>query len=262
MRNGFSIFDAHCHIGSALHSGRRHSADLILDRMDRHGVDRALAIPFPLVQNYRAEHDEIGAAVRAHADRLVGAACLDPCTGEAAFREEVRRCCEQYGFRALKIQPQFQPVDASSGRYDFIFATALEHKLVVLCHTGSGIPYALPSAFMPAARQFPDLKIALAHCGGGGLLLQDAIVAALFCPNIYLELSTLMPTHVLQVLSQVPPDRLMVGSDLPENTEVEISKVLDLDVPEEARRQILWSTAARLFGDASGPGRRNLTRPD
>ena len=121
----------------------------------------------------------------------------------------------------------------------------------MVCHTGSGIPYALPSTFMPAARQFPELKIVLAHCGGGGLLLQDAIVAALFCPNIYLELSTLMPNHVLQVLSQVPPTRLMIGSDLPENTEVEIGKILDLEAPEETRRAILWTTAIAVFGGAS-----------
>jgi hypothetical protein len=29
------------------------------------------------------------------------------------------------------------------------------------------------------------LKFVLAHCGGGGILLGDAIVAAVFCPNIY-----------------------------------------------------------------------------
>ena len=102
---------------------------------------------------------------------------------------------------------------------------------------------------MPAARKYPELKIVLAHCGGGGLLLQDAIVAALFCPNIYLELSTLMPSHVLRVLSQVPSFRLMAGSDLPENTGVEIGKILDLDVAEETQRDILWTTACTVFGE-------------
>lgn len=249
MRDGFSIFDAHCHIGEALHSGRVHGADMMLARMDRHGIDRALAIPFPMVRSFREAHDEIGAAVRAHGQRFVGAACLDPFTRESEFREEVHRCREEYGFRALKIQPQFQPIDASSQRSEFLFETALENQLAVVCHTGSGVPYALPSTFMPAARKYPELKIVLAHCGGGGLLLQDAIVAALFCPNIYLELSTLMPNHVLQVLSQVPSTRLMIGSDLPENMAVEIGKVLDLEVPEGARREMLWGTACRVFGE-------------
>ena len=249
MRDIYKIFDTHCHVGEALHSGRVQRADWMLARMDRHGVDRALAIPFPMVRSYREAHDEIGAAVRAHGDRFCGAACLDPYVGEAEFRREVRRCREAYGFRALKFQPQFQPVDPSLPGSDFLFETAIENGMSLVCHTGSGIPYALPSAFMPAARKYPQLPIVLAHCGGGGVLLTDAIVAALFCPNIYLELSTLMPNHVLRVLAQVPPARLMIGSDLPENLGVEIGKVLDLDIPEDSRREILWATATRLFGD-------------
>jgi uncharacterized protein len=249
MRQGFSIFDAHCHLGEALHSGRVHSAGRMLARMDQHGIDRALAIPFPMVRSFREAHDEIGAAVRTHADRFAGAACLDPFIGEAAFRQEIRRCQEEYGFRALKLQPQFQPVDASSPNVEWMFETAMEYRLAMVCHTGSGVPYALPSTFMPAARKYPELKIVLAHSGGGGLLLQDAIVAALFCPNIYLELSTLMPNHVLRVLAQVPSTRLMIGSDLPENLGVEVGKILDLDVTDDARRDMLWATATGVFGE-------------
>ena len=249
MRDGFSIFDAHCHIGKALHTGRVQSAEMMLERMDRHGIDRALAIPFPMVRSFREAHDEIGAAVRAHPARFAGAACLDPFVGEAAFRQEVRRCREEYGFRALKFQPQFQPVDASSPSAEFLFETALENQLALVCHTGSGVPYALPSTFMPAARKYPDLRIVLAHSGGGGLLFQDAVVAAQFCPNIYLELSTLMPNHVLRVLAQVPSTRLMIGSDLPQNIGVEIGKILELEVPEEARQDMLWGTAHRVFDE-------------
>ena len=111
MRNGFSIFDAHCHVGKAVHSGRVQSANAMLALMDRYGIDRALAIPFPMVDCFRDAHDEIGNAVREHPERFVGAACLNPFIGEAEVRQEVRRCSETYGFKALKIQSQFQPVD-------------------------------------------------------------------------------------------------------------------------------------------------------
>ena len=59
--------------------------------------------------------------------------------------------------------------------------------------------------------------IILAHCGGGGIFLGEAIVAASLFPNIYLELSSLMPHQVLEVLHFVSSERLMAGSDLPEN---------------------------------------------
>lgn len=247
MRGGFRIFDTHTHLGRAVHSGRSCTADRLLASMDRHGVDRSVAIPYPLVEDQRAAHDEIGAAVKAHPDRLVGAACLDPYLPRERFRDEVRRCVETYGFRALKLQPQFQPLNVLAPASGAFFEVALEFRLPVICHTGSGVPLALPSHFMMPARRFPELTIVLAHCGGP-LFAGEAIVAATFCPNIVLELSSLMPQHFLEVLRHVAPSRVMAGSDLPENLPVEIDKIVQLEIPAEDREAILWGTADRVFG--------------
>jgi len=247
VKDGFSIFDTHTHIGVGRHNGRVCSADDLLAAMDRHGVDRAVAIPFPVVEDWRAAHDEIGAAVRAHPDRLAGAACIFPEMSEAAFREELMRCVELYGFRALKFQPQYHHLNPISPRSQYLFAAAAEHKLPVICHTGAGAPHALPSLFILPARQFPDLPVVLAHAGGG-LYAAEAIVAASVCPNIYVELSSLMPHHVLEMLQHVPSSRLMIGSDLPSSVAAEIGKILTLEAPDDVKRDILWHTAAAVFG--------------
>ena len=75
----------------------------------------------------------------------------------------------------------------------------------------------------------------------------EAIVAAGVCPNIYVELSSLMPHHVKEILVDIPSTRLMIGSDLPESVDVEIGKILALD-GEETKHNILWQTALSLFG--------------
>ncbi|HBY62076.1 MAG TPA: hypothetical protein DEH78_19830 [Solibacterales bacterium] len=248
MKNGFRLFDTHTHIGNARHSGRSVSAGQMLLNMDRHGVDRSLAIPFPVVADYRAEHDLIGQAVKAHPDRLTGAACLDPYLPRAEFQAEVRRCREQHGFRALKLQPQYHGLNPFSPSSDFFFEAALEHGMAVVCHTGSGAPFALPSLLMMPARKYPDLTIVAAHCGGG-IYVHEAIVAALFCPNLVLEVSSLAPHHVLEVLRHVPATRVMAGSDLMESVEAEMGKILTLDIGETDRRAILWDTPLRIFGE-------------
>ncbi len=217
--------------------------------MDLHGVERSVVIPFPVVTDYRREHDLIGKAVIDHPDRLVGAACLDPYIPVEQFRAEVRRCREAFGFRALKLQPQYHGLNPSLNSSNFFFETALENRMAVVCHTGSGLPFSLPSLCMMPARRFPNLTIVVAHCGGG-LFVHDAIVAAAFCPNIVLELSSLMPHHVLEVLGHVRPSRLMIGSDLPESAGIEIGKVLTLDIPDEDKRQILYETASGVFGES------------
>lgn len=250
MRSGHVLYDAHAHIGHARHSGRRYSADDLLLDMDRLGIDKSLLIPFPVVEDESETHEEIGRAVGGHRDRFAGAACLNPFCPEHEYRDKVRRCREEYGFVALKLQPQYQALNPLLDRNRFVFETAIENNLPLIWHTGSGIPYALPSLLMLPAREYPDLCLVLSHCGGGGLLLGEAMTAAAFCPNVYLELSSLMPNHILEVLQRITPDRLMIGSDLPENAEIEFAKILSLPVTEDTKREILAGTALRVFGEA------------
>ena len=246
MRDGYQIYDTHTHLGTARHSGRHMAVETMLAHMDRHGIDRSMLIPYPVVDDPRAEHNELGRAVQQHPGRFAAAACPNPFMPEAEFRDEVKRCAEELGFRALKLQPQYQALNPLSRRSDFFFETALRHRLTVIVHTGAGAPLALPSLYILPARRYPDLNLVLGH-SGGGLYVAEAIVAALVCPNIYLELSTLMPNHIVEVLNHLPPDRLLAGSDLPECLPVEMDKILHLEVDSAVRCKILWETGRRLF---------------
>jgi len=246
MKDGFRLYDTHAHLGLARHSGRQHTVDGMLRSMDKAGVDRAMLIPFPVVEDFRREHDLIGSAVRTHPDRFAGAACIPVFIAEPDFREEAKRCAEVFGFPAMKLQPMYQPLNPVSTRSDFFFATALENRMAVIAHTGSGVPFALPSLFIMPARRFPALPIVLGHAGGSVYML-ETIVAASVCPNIYIELSSLMPHHIGDVLQHVPASRLMVGADLPESLETEMHKMLTMDVSDEVKRAVLWDTAAAVF---------------
>lgn len=251
MRDGFTLFDSHVHIGTARHTGRRHPAAAIVADMDEFGVDYSVAIPFPVVDDFRQQHDEIGAAIRQYPGRLAGAACLNPFIPPQDFRDEVRRCREQHGFRALKFQPQYQAMNPLLASSSFLFETAIENQMTLIVHTGSGIPFSLPSMYLLAAQRYPELNFVMAHCGGGGLFFGEAIVAATLFPNIYLELSSLMPNQVLEVLERIPSHRLMAGSDLPENLRTEFTKLLELKITTAEKQNILSATALRLFGHPS-----------
>jgi predicted TIM-barrel fold metal-dependent hydrolase len=249
MKNGFRIYDTHTHIGTARHSGRVCTAEDLLRHMDGFGIDRSVLIPFPVVEDYRAAHDEIGAAVRHWPDRFAGCACLYPFLPPAQFQDELSRCSEELGFRALKLQPQYHGLNPLSRHSDFFFEAALKRRMALVVHTGAGAPFALPSLYIAPARKFPDLKIVVGHAGGG-VYAGEAIVAAMVCSNIYIELSSLMPHHIAEVLSNVPTNRLMIGSDLPESISTEIGKILSLHVDERSKEDILWNTAARFFDTA------------
>lgn len=246
MKDGFRLYDTHAHIGTARHSGRRQDPEMVLRAMDKAGVDRAVLIPFPVVEDFRREHDLIGAAVRSYPERFTGAACVDPFIKEDEFRDEVRRCAEVLGLRALKLQPQYQALNPVSRRSDFLFETATQYRMPVIVHTGSGVPFSLPSLYILPARRFPEAALILGHAGGSVYML-ETIVAATVCPNIYIEVSSLMPHHVLEILHHVPASRLMAGADLPESLETEMHKLLPLEIPEPDKRAILWETPRRVF---------------
>jgi len=246
MKDGFRLYDTHAHLGTAKHSGRVHDTDRLLRAMDQNGVDRAMLIPFPVVEDMRREHDLIGAAVRSYPDRFSGAACIDPFLPESDFRGELTRCCEVLAMRALKLQPQYQPLNPLSARAETFFGSAAEFRLPVIAHTGTGVPFSLPSLFIAPARKFPELTIVLGHAGGSVYML-ETIVAAAVCPNICIELSSLMPHHVLEILQHVPAGRLMAGADLPESLQTELHKILTLEIPAEDKRAILWQTGRRVF---------------
>jgi uncharacterized protein len=244
MKQGFRVFDAHTHLGTARHSGRTMNSETMLRHMDASEIERSLLIPYPVVDDVSASHDAIADAVKAHPDRFTGCACVPPLA--PYFVDEVRRCAEDLGFRALKLQPQYHGLNPVSRRSDFFFETALRFGLPIVVHTGAGAPFALPSLYIAPATRYPELPIILGHAGGG-LYVLEAIVAATTCPNIYIELSSLMPHHVQEVLAHVGSDRLMIGSDLPESVATEIGKIAGLDVDENVKRNILWRTAEKLF---------------
>ncbi len=246
MKNGFQLYDTHAHLGLARHSGRRQTAETLLEAMDRHGVDRSMLLPFPVVDDFRREHDGIAEAVRRYPKRFAGAACVYPFVSPEAFRDEIKRCAEELGFRAIKLQPQYQALNPVGTRGDFLYEAAARHRMAVIVHTGSGVPFALPSLYILPARRFPELPIILGH-GGGSVYMLETIVAASVCPNIYIELSSLMPHHIADILAHVPSNRLMVGSDLPESMETEMHKMLTMAIPDLAKRDVLWNTAERVF---------------
>lgn len=249
MKQGFRLYDTHTHLGNAFHSGRVMTADAMLRHMDAEGIDRSVLIPFPVVADYRAEHDLIASAVRAHPDRFTGTLCIHPFLPEQEVADELRRGVEQLGLRALKLQPQFCGLNPVSAKASWFFGLANEYKLPVIVHTGAGTPFSLPSLLITPARQYPELPIIIGHAGSP-LYFLEAIVAAQTCANLYIELSSLMPHQVLEVVKHIPAARLMAGSDLPESAAIELGKIIGLPIDEATRRQILWDTPRRLFDAA------------
>lgn len=242
------IIDAHAHLAGSAISGLHVEADVLLATMDQADVDAAVVQPFPRPQtSVEQVHDAIAVLAEKNRGRIFGLASIDPHWSADRYRREAQRCIHDLGFVALKLHPLGHLASINAAASDVVFQTASELGVPLMIHTGFGVPFTLPALAIPRARQYPDLKIVLAHAGES-LYAAEALVAATECANIFLETSWSQPGGIQKFITTLGPQRVMMGSDLPNNLESELAKYRSIDISGEQRRRCLGLTAREVFG--------------
>src|SRR5690606_4776203 len=122
-------------------------------------------------------HRDISKLVEQFPGRIYGMVNMDPWMDEEAYREEARRCIEEYGFVALKLHPMGHNVSPLSPLSEKIYELARDLQVPVIVHTGFGTPFSLPSLLIEPAGRYPDVTFVLAHAGFA-IYTDEAIVAA------------------------------------------------------------------------------------
>ena len=240
------IIDTHCHFGVSNLSGWSVREADLLAALEAHGVSMALVMPHAVTDDPVAAHDQVADLCRRHPTRFRGVVNLSPVQAEAAYRREATRCVRALGFVAVKLNPMQHLASPVMANADKVFVAAEELAVPVIVHTGIGAPWALPSLCIPPARRHPTLPIVLAHAGYA-IYAEEALVAAQECPNIYLEPSWCTVTDVGKFLRAIGADRIMFGSDHPDNIPVELAKYRSLRLREDEMAACLGGTAARLY---------------
>src|SRR5215207_2825570 len=110
----------------------------LLQAMDRHGVDVALIMPQPTLDDVRPLHDRIAECAARQRGRIFGIASINPWWPKADYDAEARRCQGELGFVALKLHPLGHNIAPTHPEADKVFRTAAELGLPVIVHTGLG----------------------------------------------------------------------------------------------------------------------------
>lgn len=96
------------------------------------------------------------------------------------------------------------------------------------------------------ALRYPELKIIMAHLGGEVFHGMRAIKD---CPNVYVDNSGSRGGGVdmKHAINMVGTDRLLFGSDCPIDVAPSLGQMLEADVTEAQREDMLWRNAHKLF---------------
>jgi predicted TIM-barrel fold metal-dependent hydrolase len=243
------IIDVHTHVGECRVFDEERSESDILSQMDKNGVDISIVQPmFGQIdmESFRASHDRIYRMTKDNPGKIYGMVSINPHIKVSDFKDEVARCVNELGFVGIKLHPAAHACSPDSRDGFMLVETAAKLNIPVMIHTGAGIPAALPSNIIPAAKKFPEVKFVIAHCGmiiGSG----EALLAANECPNVYLETSWTVPHHIENYIAKIGAERVMFASDECLNVAAELAKYRSLQLKPKQLEYCLAKTAASVF---------------
>jgi len=240
------IIDTHCHLGLSKLSGRMITDARLLNVMSRYEIDQALVMPHAVTDDPIQAHQDVADLCLRFPDQFRGIANFSPLFDVDDYRKLVYRFIREHDFVAIKLNPMQHLTSPLMSNADKVFDTAADLGVPVIVHTGLGAPWALPSLNIPQARRHPDLPIVLAHAGHS-FYSSEAYVAASECENIYLEPSWCTIQDLKFLIQNIGSERILFGSDQPENVPIELAKYRALELDEETLADCLWRTAQRVF---------------
>jgi predicted TIM-barrel fold metal-dependent hydrolase len=243
------IFDFRTFAGQSFDGASQTVSDL-LRSMDALGIDRSLVCPFkPLSYNLDQANRELAAAVRDHADRLIGAARIDPWQTDAV--DGLARAFESFGLRALYLNPWEEHFRSDLERLDPLVAVADEHRAPVL--VASGYPW-LSEALQVCrlAQRWPDTPVVMSNGGQfniSGLGQADVTLALGKAPNLLIDTAGVYRQDFIEeTAAAFGCERVLFGSGAPYfDQPFEIKRVLMVKVIPVARQAMQAGNALRLL---------------
>ena len=253
------IIDSHAHMGPGLSNHESPplldavSAEAMIRVLDGAGIERACTFA-PLLEGgefqdltYGRANRAIYEASRKYPDRIIGFCRINPNFGGSAM-DEMRRCHDEYGFKGLKLHPDWEYFYINSPAIEPVVEFCQSVRWPVFLHTGY-YPLSHPTLLLPVAEVFPSVNFVMAHLSYAHTA--DAVIVASRCPNVYLESSGNATAQAIHgVLQAVGPRKFVYGSDLPytDPLDVQMKIMLQPGLSEGERDLIMGETMGRLLG--------------
>lgn len=244
------IFDFRIFLGRSF-DGVQQTVDELLRRMDTLEIEMALACPLkPISYDLDRENARLAACIRGHADRLLGAARVDPWQPDA--RESLRRGLETNGLHAVFLNPWEENFAADMVDLDPLMEISEARGVPVL--VAAGYPWlSEPLQVRGLAGRWPNVPVVMSNGGQiniSGLAQADATLALRQTPNLYIDTAGIYRQDFIEnTVKEIGAERVLFASGAPYlDQRYEIKRVLLADVDEAARRAMQAGNARCLLG--------------
>jgi predicted TIM-barrel fold metal-dependent hydrolase len=241
------IIDSYCHIGECRIYDQIVFDSELVSSLSMNRVSAVILAPFPGAPNPVQVHDQIANLGIRFPGRVFGLVNANPHTNRDRYHAEAERCVRQLGFVGIVMDTLGHAVNPNGNDAQTVFELGRELGVPIVVHTGSGAPFGLPSAVLPRARGYSDVKIVLAHAGAVNYS-QEAQIITRESPNLYLGTSYCRGDDIKSMVTDLGANRVMFASDLPANQAIELSKYRGLSLFQFQQLQAFSQTATDVFG--------------
>jgi predicted TIM-barrel fold metal-dependent hydrolase len=248
---------------SATPHNRFASAEEVVAALDRSGFDRAVIFGFGFrdMGLCRYVNDYVIDSARRYPGRLTGFMSVPPAHPDV--EREIDRC-HAAGLRGLgELFPAGQDFNIADVRDTAAFAAAcVERGLPALIHVNEPVGHyyaGKTDTTLQSVEQFighhPDLKIVLAHWGGGLLFYEAMPELREKYRNVYYDTAAsifLYDHRIYRAAAALDlTGKILFGSDFPLVSPARYAAAIEKSgIPEAARRLLLGGNAEELLGSA------------
>jgi len=250
------VIDAHSHIlgycAFGWYQSIRSTKDVVA-LMDCLGIDCIVTAPHNMIYgNMEAANRTTADAAEEFPGRIYGYICLRPQQGLDEVRKTLETWSKNKWFVGLKFLAGYHgPLVCPE--YDYAMDFAADVGCPVLTHTWANNPSM--ADIERAVKRRPDLKLLVAHQGGGDAGMTDQFVKLMKTyPNLSMEIcgSLFNPYSMEDLVEMSGEDRVIYGSDLINlDPRFDFGKVIFSTLNDTIKKKILAENYLNLFKGSS-----------
>ena len=243
----------------------------MIDDMDKAGIDKVvlLGVYRHTNESCRDTNNETLDIIRRWPDRVIGFAVVQPKPVEKAL-DELNRCLDGGMVGVGELNPYGQGLAFDDPRFLRVVEACIEQDIPLNLHVNEEVGhFYLGKTVTPLgnyyqlALQYPELKLILAHWGGGIFFYEIMPEVKRVMKNVWYDIAAsplIFPTNAIfrAALTTVSHKKLLFGSDYPlliyprTQTEPDFRPFLEeldnLNLDDDVYADIMGLNAARLLG--------------
>jgi hypothetical protein len=253
------IIDVNAYLGHfAFRQLRHNTAASLLALMDAKKIDKAVVSSAAAItyRNAQAGNEEVAAEVKRHSDRLIPFAVINPFY--AGWRDDLKICHEEFGMKGLRLYPKWHNYSLSDRCCLDLVNAATERGMVVSIPIRAedkrerswlvDVPDLLLEEIAGLIKACPKARFILLNGIGyvnSPLGRKDSGLPSNYAIEIS-RLSALLENEIGQLIANLGPERLLLGTGMPFSyPDPALLKLDVLDASTPDKEKIRWQNAAK-----------------